>query len=142
MHASPSQSKIPAGWQVAAAKIVEELFPATDRMHWDALLELRSAFLKGQDWAAVLDQFLACRLELEQEHYLPFYRLRRLLTTSLRLEVSFPSGACHQSDLGALLRRNPRSLGHIARSLRRECFQSGSGCIAEPSLRFSERPGG
>ena len=142
MHPNQSQSKSPAGWQLAAAKIVEELFPVTDRAHWDALLELRSALLKGENWAAVLDQFLACRIALEQEHYLPFYRLRRLLTTSLRLEVAFPSGACHSSDLAALLRRNPRSLGHMARALRREWFESGSGCIAEPALRFSERPGG
>ncbi len=31
--------------------------------------------------------FLACRERLEAEQYLPFYRLRRLLAESLRLEA-------------------------------------------------------
>ena len=43
------------------------------------LLDLREHLLQGDDWEETLDLFLACRERLEAEHYLPFYRLRRLI---------------------------------------------------------------
>lgn len=74
-------------WRRRAARVVEELFGATGREHWDDLLELRELVLTGSDWTAVLDHFLICRRRLEHDHYLPFYRLRRLLEGHLRLET-------------------------------------------------------
>ena len=51
------------------------------------LLDLRAHLLQGDDWEETLDLFLACRERLEAEHYLPFYRLRRLIANSLKLEA-------------------------------------------------------
>ncbi len=72
-------------WRRRAAGVVEELFRATEPAEWDSLLELRELVLRGSDWGEVLDQFLECRRRLERDHYLPFYRLRRLLEGHLRL---------------------------------------------------------
>ncbi|HEY5813163.1 MAG TPA: hypothetical protein VIT23_10995, partial [Terrimicrobiaceae bacterium] len=73
-------------WRNDAARIVEDLFRTTPADTWDMLLDLRRHLLEGKDWSAALDLFLACRERLEAEQYLPFYRLRRLLADSLKLE--------------------------------------------------------
>jgi hypothetical protein len=72
-------------WRWQAARVVEELFPATGPGEWDRLLELRQQLLDGREWAVVVDCFLRCRQRLEKDHYLPLYRLRRLLEGHLRL---------------------------------------------------------
>ena len=76
---------IPA-WRATAAKVVEELFPTSPQCHWDELLDLRCQLVSGAHCEEVLEAFAACRRSLEDEHYLPFYRLRRLLAAHLRLE--------------------------------------------------------
>jgi hypothetical protein len=68
-----------------AARVVEEVFASTGVEAWDDLLDLRQLLLHGRDWSMVLDHFLACRQRWEREHYVPFYRLRRLLEGHLRL---------------------------------------------------------
>lgn len=88
-------------WRESAARIVEELFPVTPATRWDDLLDLRGLLLHGSDWSAVLDRFQICRHELEEDHYLPFYRLRRLLSAHLRLEHADESG---RHSLAQLLR--------------------------------------
>lgn len=112
-------------WRRDAARIVEELFSVTDSAHWDMLLDLRHHFLKGEDWNKTLDLFLECRRLLEADHYLPFYRLRRLLTGSLRLEAcsqKTPAKAsrvlCPLADLW-----KHQSLSDIQRAARREWFE-------------------
>jgi len=75
----------PNCWRLQAARVVEELFSATGVEVWDDLLELRKLLLTGGDWSVVLGHFLICRQRLEREHYVPFYRLRRLLEGHLRL---------------------------------------------------------
>lgn len=114
---------LPGGktWRHDAACIVEELFRATPSDSWDLLLDLRQNLLHGADWNHTLDLFLRCRERLEAEHYLPFYRLRNLLTGSLRLEAG--QGKAPISCLRQILRRQYRSLADIRRQVEREVFE-------------------
>jgi hypothetical protein len=73
-------------WRVTASKVVEELFPVTPQGSWNALLDLRGLLISGNDWSEVLESFLSCRRRLEEDHYLPFYRLRKILAAHLQLE--------------------------------------------------------
>ncbi len=86
-------------WRKTAARIVEELFPQTPAEQWDVLMDFRELLLKHEDWGVVLGEFAACRALLEDDHYLPFYRLRTLLCGHLRLE------GVDGYDLGRLLRQ-------------------------------------
>lgn len=105
-------------WRHDAAAIVEELFRTSQPEHWDLLLDLRQQLLDGGDWNTTLDTFLRCRLALETQHYLPFYRLRNLLSGSLRLE------ACGEDiGLARVLRRKHRSLAAIRRHITRDLFE-------------------
>lgn len=109
-------------WRPQAARIVEELFPVTSPENWDLLLDLRQLLLHGTDWNRALDAFLRCRERMEADHYLPFYRLRRLLTASLRLEAEMDN--CTECrSLAELLQRRPASLADLKRSIRREMFE-------------------
>lgn len=108
-------------WRHDAASIVEELFRATPSSTWDLLLELRQNLLNGSDWNHTLDIFLQCREMLETEHYLPFYRLRCLLTGSLRLEAGQDKATI--SPLRQILHRKHRSLADIHRQVAREVFE-------------------
>lgn len=126
-------------WRADAARIVEELFPRTSPESWDLLLDLRSHLLDGTDWNATLDLFLECRRQLEADHYLPFYRLRRLLTGSLRLEACTqekPARAsrvlCPLADLW-----KHRSLADIHRAARREWFEHDIDLHAGERLSFN-----
>lgn len=110
-----------ASWRKDAARIVEELFPATASMHWDLLLDVRQQLLEGTDWNRALDLFLTAREAMETDHYLPFYRLRRLLTAGLRLESEHAIGG----SLEDLLRRKHRSLAEAKKALHRELFEYG-----------------
>ena len=114
---------LPSGktWRHDAACIVEELFRTTRPESWDLLLDLRQNLLHGTDWNHTLDLFLRCREQLEAEHYLPFYRLRNLLTGSLRLEAG--QGKAPVSCLRQILRRQHRSLADIRRHVAREVFE-------------------
>jgi len=82
---SPPDCLKPA-WRRTAAQVVDELFPVSRRDAWDDLLDLRQLLLHSRDWEAVLEGFLKCRKTLEEDHYLPFYRLRKILSAHLRLE--------------------------------------------------------
>jgi hypothetical protein len=108
-------------WRTDAARIVEDLFRCTRPDAWDMLLDLREHLLQGDDWEETLDLFLACRQRLEAEHYLPFYRLRRLIANSLRLEAG--TSETHVVPLREILRRKHRSLADIKRTLRREILE-------------------
>jgi hypothetical protein len=108
-------------WRHDAVRIVEELFPGAPSEHWNMLLDLREGLLQGADWNSTLDIFLSCREELEADQYLPFYRLRRLLTESLRLEAG--PGKEHVTPLKQVLMRKHRSLAEIKRAVSREVFE-------------------
>jgi hypothetical protein len=124
-------------WREQAVRIVEELFPATPSDVWDALLDLHGELLRGANWNRTLDLFLACREQLEDDHYLPFYRLRRLLTASLRLEIGASQATA--SPLEEILRRNPRSLADVKRVVRRELFEHSLELPACVSVSVVER---
>jgi hypothetical protein len=108
-------------WRSDAARIVEDLFRCTPRDAWDMLLDLRKHLLVGDDWDETLDLFLCCRERLETEQYLPFYRLRRLLSGSLRLEAG--RNQAHVAPLREVLRRKHRSLADMKRTVTREIFE-------------------
>ncbi len=131
----PTRSGETRSWRRAAAEIVEELFRCTNPSEWDSLLDLRSALLTGNDWSRTLDQFLALRLRLEAAHYLPFYRLRRLLAGSLRLEICRKGGSSRVAPLASILSRPHPSLEHIKKIFDREEFESGH-CPKEAGLRL------
>lgn len=114
-HATPAARK---SWRDDAVRIVEELFPVTSPECWDLLIDLRQNLLRGSDWNRTLDLFLACRERLEAEQYLPFYRLRRLLAGSLRLEAG-----AQQTSLKQILLKKHRSLADIRRAVTRELFE-------------------
>ena len=108
-------------WRTDAARIVEDLFRCTPSETWDMLLDLRQNLLQGDHWEETLDLFLACRERLEAEHYLPFYRLRRLIASSLSLEAG--TSQAHVAPLREILRRKHSSLADMKRRLRREIFE-------------------
>ena len=116
---SPSPAK--KSWRDDAARIVEDLFSCTPAHAWDMLLDLRYRLLEGDDWNETLDLFLCCRQSLEAEHYLPFYRLRRLLAESLRLEAG--RDQTHVGSLREVLRSKHRSLDDFKRRVDREIFE-------------------
>lgn len=124
----------PKSWRNDAVQIVEELFPVTSADAWDQLLDLHSGLREGEDWNRTLDFFLACRESLEAEHYLPFYRLRRLLTESLRLEGGADPKTCLKQ---ALIQRH-RSLADIRRAISREVFEHDLEACGCPTLRVVE----
>jgi hypothetical protein len=110
-----------SSWRNDAARIVEDLFRCTPTETWNMLLDLRRRLLDGDNWDETLDLFLCCRERLEAENYLPFYRLRRLIAESLRLEAG--SGEAHVVSLREVLRRKHRSLADIKRTVSREIFE-------------------
>lgn len=113
-------------WRLDAARIVEELFPQTAPEHWDLLLELHRGLMTGTNWHATLDCFLQCRFMLEADHYLPFFRLRRLIANGLRLEVISQDAAPEDREhLSTILTRKHRSLEHLRRSMHRDLFEAG-----------------
>lgn len=73
-------------WRLTAAKVVEELFQATQEKDWNDLLDLRGLLIRGTVWEEVLECFLVCRKKMEEDHYLPFYRLRKILSAHLQLD--------------------------------------------------------
>lgn len=110
-------------WRHQAARIVEELFPATGPGAWDILLDLRTALLEGTSWEGALDQFLRCRVALEADHYLPFFRLRRLIACSLQLEATLENNEVRRENLASLLQRRHATLESLKQAVSRELFE-------------------
>lgn len=133
---SEFKGTVPAGyrhWRVQAAAVIEELFAVNAPANWDLLLDLRGAILSGDDWEAALDLFLRCKARLETDNYLPFYRLRRLLAASLRLETSGLGEAAGDGlSIAEVLRQPHRTLEEARRAVARNRLQShgmGAGAI-------------
>ncbi len=82
LPSNPSTAGRVTGGHLDAARIVESLFRVSPTTCWDLLLDLRQALLEGWDTSRMQAIFQRCRSELEKDHYLPFYRLRRLLDRS------------------------------------------------------------
>jgi len=112
-------------WRKDAVAIIEELFPVTSRKEWDRLLDLRALLLNEGCCKDILEKFLECRIQLESDHYLPFYRLRRLIAGSLRLEAVMQTGGCCKwrrlCPLNELWRHD--SLSNFQKAVKREWFE-------------------
>ena len=122
-------------WRNDAARIVEDLFRCTPADTWNMLLDLRENLLDGNDWNETLDLFLSCRERLESEQYLPFYRLRRLLAESLRLEAAGRNQS-HVASLREVLRCKHRSLDDIKRTVTREIFEHDLRDVADDPIQL------
>jgi hypothetical protein len=112
-------------WRFQAARIVEELFAHLPARAFDSLLDLRQALLQDADLRTVIDCFLACRREFETDAYLPFYRLRVLLSASLRLQGAGLFGELPLPPVEALLRKRHASFAEWKKQLQREWFEQG-----------------
>lgn len=122
------------GWRRDAARLAAELLCVVSPEAADEMLDLRSALLDGTVSAQeVLKAFFAARNQLEKEHYLLFYRLRRVLEPALGVEV-FRKG-------DAPVRRSVdfswREVGQVLRSVRRECFEHDLTLSSPSDLRIA-----
>jgi len=129
-----------ASWREVAVRLVDELFREVPSDHWDLLLDLRQSLLGEGSLEHLLDQFLACRESMESDHYLPFYRLRRLISESLELEASDSTIHASPKDLRELLARKHRSFSELERSLRRDWFEHATDLRDKlPAVKVRER---
>jgi hypothetical protein len=139
-HSAAPKIDLPTpSWRTEAARIVEELFPVTPTETWNLLIDLRRELCDASDWNRALDLFLACREQLEADHYLPFYRLRRLLTASLRLETAAGHTGIEAASLAELLQRKHRSLADVKRAVLREIFEHSIDLPSHVSVRVVEQ---
>jgi len=76
--------------------------------------------LTGNNWEKTLDLFLQCRQLLEADHYLPFYRLRRLISVSLTFEAKDQPEV---ESLEDLLRRRLSSFRELKKLVKRNRFE-------------------
>ncbi len=117
----PALDRRLAGWRRDAARLAAELLCEVSPAAADEVLDLRSALLDGTVGAeGVLKVFFLAKNRLETEHYLLFYRLRRVLEPALALSVQLPGEAVpfrHPLDFRC------RDLAHLRRSVQRECFE-------------------
>jgi len=123
-------------WRDDACQIVEQLFAVTSSREWDGLIDLRQALLRGEDWGHTLDLFLVSREKLEDDHYLPFYRLRNLIAVSLRLEAigTGEQPAC----LSELLKGHHKCFADLKKRVRREWFEHQTDVTHKLELRVVE----
>jgi len=73
-----AQPSVPDSY-LQASRMVEDLFQHTPPTCWDSLLDLRQALIHDGDSKQWLPLFQQCQRLLEEDHYLPFYRMRRVL---------------------------------------------------------------
>ena len=136
----PNLNRRLAGWRRDAARLAAELLCEVSPAAADEVLDLRSALLDGSVGAGgVLKTFFLARNRLESEHYLLFYRLRRVLEPALALSVQLPGEAVpSRRPLDFLC----RDLAYLRRSVQRECFEHDLAVTApevvrvEPVWRF------
>lgn len=77
------------GWRKSAAKLAAELLCSVRPEAADEMLDLRSALMDFNVSAeSLLQTFLTAKNRLEQDHYLLFFRLRRVLEPSLGIKCS------------------------------------------------------
>lgn len=112
-------------WREAAIQIVEELFGNLPSSAWDDLLDLRTFLLDEAKLEIVVDHFLVCRQKYEADAYLPFYRLRMLLATSLTLQGAGVLQDIPLPPLELILCQRHGSLAEWKRQLEREWFEMG-----------------
>lgn len=129
-----------AGWRRDAARLAAELLCQVSPGVADEVLDLRSALLdSGVGAEGVLKAFFSAKSRLESEHYLLFYRLRRVLEPALALNVLLP-GEVHPYRQSLDFRC--RDLAQLRRAVQQECFEhhlevpSPDSVQVEPVWRF------
>jgi len=75
-----------SGWLSDAMQIVDDILSICGRSAWDDLLDLRLALAEGAEVTHIIDRFSRCRARHEENHYLPFFRLRRILSAQAGFE--------------------------------------------------------
>ena len=109
-----------AGWRRDAARLAAELLCVVSPAAADEVLDLRTALLDGAVSAhEVLKAFFAARNRLEKEHYLLFYRLRRVLEPALGLDITRNGRPADRRAVDF----SWRNVGQVLRSVRREAFE-------------------
>ncbi|MDB6136242.1 MAG: hypothetical protein JWM59_4485 [Verrucomicrobiales bacterium] len=113
-------SPVLSGWRRDAARLAAELLCRVSPAAADEVLDLRSSLLNtGMTPGGLLRAFFAARNRLESEHYLLFFRLRRVMEPALGVEVSTAAGH-HVRSAVDFRYCDPRQLVH---ALRRERFE-------------------
>lgn len=114
---SPAPIRSLAGWRLDAARLAAELLRSVSPQAADEVLDLRSALLDSTITPArLLRIFLAAKNRLETEHYLLFFRLRRVLEPNLGLKLGRDDAGriqpvdFHFRSLAQLLRRARQNL--------------------------------
>lgn len=108
------------GWRLGAARLAAGLLCVVSPAAADEILDLRSALLDAAvSPAGVLKAFFAARNRLENEHYLLFYRLRRVLEPALGVEISAPGVESVRRGVDFRFRDTLQ----MRRSLQREWFE-------------------
>lgn len=102
---------------------MEEILPHAKSTQVDILLDLRSMLLDEVTWENLLDTFLQARAVVEDDHYMPFFRLRQLLEYSLRLEMAIQPDTPHSDMIRDMLRRKFPTLASYRRELKRLEFE-------------------
>lgn len=109
-----------AGWRRDAARLAAELLREVSPAAADEVLDLRMALLDGTvSPGGVLRAFFAARNRLESEHYLLFFRLRRVLEPALGVETTVAGGESRREAVDF----RHRDVRQLIRSLRRERFE-------------------
>lgn len=137
MHSQTLESR--RQWSADAVAVVEQVLVRARPGQIDGLLDLRAGLKTGADWGRVMDLFLACRRVMEHDHYLPFYRLRRILAHWLALELRSERDPEVWADLRRLLRWKFRSLAELTAALERERFERHQGKAEAGQWVLSER---
>ncbi len=119
VHSLESERRL-SRWRQDAARLAAELLCVVSPAVADGVLDLRSALLDGRVTAGeVLRVFLTARNQLEQEHYLLFYRLRRVLEPALGVEVS----VAHRTEARQAVDFRWLNVAQLTRALQRERFE-------------------
>lgn len=115
-----SPSRALSGWRRDAARLAAGLLCVVSPAAADEMLDLRTALLDSTVSAMeVLQAFFAARNRLENEHYLLFYRLRRVLEPALGIEVTRKNAPPVRQAVDF----SWREVRQVLRSVRRECFE-------------------
>ncbi|WP_050029376.1 hypothetical protein [Verrucomicrobium sp. BvORR034] len=110
-----------ARWRADAARLAAQLLCEVSPSAADEVLDLRMMLLDSQASAqSVLSVFFAARNRLESEHYLLFFRLRRVLEPSFGLETTAQDFPARQESVNF----HCRDLRHLTRRAQQEAFES------------------
>lgn len=137
---APTASRALSGWRQDAARLAAELLREVSPHAADEVLDLRAALLDFRTGAkTMLEVFFAARARLESEHYLLFFRLRRVLEPALGLRVSVPGREPEQRAVDFRF----RDLNRLTNRVRQEVFEmdlnvkSPADVLVEPVWRLA-----